>query len=54
MHIYVCILTLLEEDDEDFLFDQPETDEAREKFEVIGIKMDLHKNGILYLKELVN
>ena len=28
-------------------------DSAREKFEIIAIKMDLHKNGVLYLKELV-
>ena len=28
-------------------------DSAREKFEILAIKMDLHKNGILYLKELV-
>ncbi len=26
---------------------------VREKFEVMGIQMDIHKNGTLYLKELV-
>ncbi len=28
-------------------------DSAREKLEIIAIKMDIHKNGVLYLKELV-
>ncbi len=40
-------------DAEGFNFEEGKTDEVREKFEIIGIKMDLHKNGTLYLKELV-
>ena len=39
---------------EDFDFEYKEDDNVREKFEIIGIKMDIHKNGILYLKELVH
>ena len=38
---------------DDFNFEEGNTDELMEKFEVIGIKMDIHKNGTLYLKELV-
>ncbi len=38
---------------EDFDFECKEEDTIREKFEIIGIQMDFHKNGILYLKELV-
>jgi hypothetical protein len=26
---------------------------VKEKFEIIAIQMDVHKNGVLYLKELV-
>ncbi len=37
----------------DFSFEDTERDETRDKFEIIAIKMDIHKNGILYLKELV-
>jgi len=33
--------------------DVKEHDDVREKFEIIAIKMDIHKNGVLYLKELV-
>lgn len=36
-----------------FTFEEAEQDSVREKFEVIGIKLNLHKNGTLYLKELV-
>ena len=38
---------------ENFEFDCKEGDNVHELFEIIGIKMDLHKTGILYLKELV-
>jgi len=39
---------------EDFNFEGVQGyDSAREKFEIIAIKMDIHKNGVLYLKELV-
>jgi len=38
---------------EDFDFECKEEDNIREKFEIIGIQMDFHKTGILYLKELV-
>ena len=39
---------------EEFVFEEPEDyDWVKEKFEIIGIKMDIHKNGVLFLKELV-
>lgn len=39
---------------DDFKFEEPkEYDKIKEKFEIIAIQMDIHKNGILYLKELV-
>ncbi len=38
----------------DFLFEAEETDTARERFEIISIKLDIHKNGVIYLKELHN
>ena len=39
---------------EDFNFDEDEnTDNVREKIEIMAIKMDIHKNGLLYLNELV-
>ena len=39
---------------EEFNFEEgPDYDDVREKFEIIAIKMDIHKNGILYLKEFV-
>ncbi len=39
---------------DDFDFDYQEEDRVRERFEVLGIQMDLHKNGVLYLKELAD
>ena len=40
---------------DEFTFEEPEGyDLVREKFEILGIKMDIHKNGVLYLKELVH
>jgi hypothetical protein len=39
---------------EEFIFEEPEDyDWVKEKFEIMGIKMDIHKNGVLFLKELV-
>jgi len=39
---------------DEFIFEEPEDyDWVREKFEIMGIKMDIHKNGVLFLKELV-
>ena len=39
---------------EEFTFEEPDDyDSVREKFEILGIEMDIHKNGVLYLKELV-
>ncbi len=41
-------------DEAQFSFEEPtESDTVREKFEILGIKMDVHKSGVLYLKELV-
>lgn len=45
--------TVLDQEKSDFSFEEGKTDEIKEKFEVIGIQMDIHKNGTLYLKELV-
>ena len=40
--------------EDEFTFDEPDDyDQVKEKFEIVGIKMDIHKNGVLYLKELV-
>lgn len=42
------------ENTDEFIFEAPaEYDWVKEKFEIIGIKMDIHKNGVLFLKELV-
>lgn len=39
---------------DEFVFDiVDDYDWIKEQFEIIGIKMDIHKNGTLFLKELV-
>ena len=38
----------------DLHFEENDKKELTEKFEAIGAKIDIHKNGILYLKELVS
>ncbi len=41
--------------EEEFDFEEAKDyDSVKEKFEIIGIKMDIHKSGVLYLKELVS
>ena len=37
----------------DFEFEEGEMDNIRERFEIMAIKMDVHKTGTLYLRELV-
>ena len=40
---------------EEFNFEEgKDYDRTKEKFEIIGIKMDVHKSGVLYLKEMVH
>ena len=39
--------------EEEMEFDFDSKDEVLEQLNVLAIKMDLHKNGILYLKESV-
>jgi hypothetical protein len=35
-------------------FQIEEKDSAREKFEILAMKMDIHKSGILFINELVD
>ena len=41
-------------EDQEFSFETHEPDEVREIFEIVAIKMDIHKNGVLYLKRVVS
>ena len=43
----------LSPENEEMEFDSENRDELLEQLNVIGIKMDIHKSGMLYLKEAV-
>jgi hypothetical protein len=38
----------------EYQFQIEEKDQIREKFEMLAMKLDIHKSGILFINEIVN